>query len=239
MTKLVRILQYPIIWFELPDRIRILRKQGTVGDWVKFAFRSPFVPNQLRAEITAFIEDLSTRRPQAVLEIGTERGGTLLLFTLAAAPDATIISVDMPDGRFGGYPTWKASYFRRFAMPSQQLHLLRANSHALSTLQRVRAILAGRPLDVLFIDGDHSYGGVKADWEMYGPLVAPDGVVAFHDIVKHSPETGSEVHDFWQELKEKFEHREIVFDSAQSWGGVGVIRARLLAPPPSDLSQRG
>jgi len=100
---------------------------------------------------------------------------------------------------------------------------VRANSHAFSTLQRVRAILGDRPLDVLFIDGDHSYGGVRADWEMYGPLVAPDGLVAFHDIVVHPPETGCEVHTLWQELKERFAHWEIVADGGKSMGGIGVI----------------
>jgi len=84
-------------------------------------------------------------------------------------------------------------------------------------------MLADRPLDVLFIDGDHSYGGVKADWEMYGPLVAPDGLIAFHDIVPHRPETECEVYTLWQELKTRFAHREIIANIGQSWGGIGII----------------
>ncbi len=222
-ARLVQTLQYPYIWLALPEIIRDLRERGTVTDWVEFAFHSPFVPIQFRAEIAAFIESVAALRPQAVLEVGTEGGGTLLLLTLAAAPDATVISVDLPVGRFGGYPLWKASYYRRLALPSQQLHLLRANSHALSTLQRIREILADRPLDVLFIDGDHTYGGVRIDWQMYGPLVAPKGFVGFHDIVPHPPETGCEVYAFWQELKAKFAHREIVAKSTQSWGGIGMV----------------
>jgi predicted O-methyltransferase YrrM len=226
MAHLGRALQYPHLWFTLSDRIRNLRERVTVDDWVEFAFHSPFVPDQLRDEIAAFIEQIAARRPQAVLEVGTEMGGTLFLLTLAASPDATIISVDMPVRGFGGYPRWKAAYFRRFALPSQQLHLLRANSHSFATLQGVRALLVNRPLDVLFIDGDHSYGGVRADWEMYGPLVAPGGVVAFHDIVLHPPATGCDVHVFWQELKKEFSHQEIVADSRQSWGGIGMIWVR-------------
>ncbi len=223
MARLKRIYQFPYLWFKLPSRIRKLREQGTVRDWVEFAFGSPFAPIQVRAEISTLLECVAARRPQALLEVGTEGGGTLLLLTLAAAPDAIVISVDLPTGRFGGYPLWEGAYFRRFALPSQQLHLVRANSHAFSTLQQVRTILGDRPIDVLFIDGDHSYGGVRADWEMYGPLVAPDGLVAFHDIVQHPPETGCEVYTFWQELKARLAHREIVADSAQSWGGIGVI----------------
>ncbi len=36
-------------------------------------------------------------------------------------------------------------------------------------------------LDLVFIDGDHSYEGVKADWETYKHLLKPGSVVIFHD----------------------------------------------------------
>ena len=36
-------------------------------------------------------------------------------------------------------------------------------------------------VDLLFIDGDHSYGGVKADWEAYRKLLGSGSVVVFHD----------------------------------------------------------
>lgn len=36
-------------------------------------------------------------------------------------------------------------------------------------------------LDLLFIDGDHSYEGVKADWEAYKHFLKPGSVVVFHD----------------------------------------------------------
>ena len=224
MTRSERFHQLPYLWFALPSRVRSLREHGRARDWVEFAFGSPFAPKQVPAEITTFIEDVADRQPQTVLEIGTEGGGTLLLLTLAAAPDATIISIDLPTGgRFGGYPHWKGAYFRRFALPSQRLHLLQANSHLLSTLQSVRTILANRRLDVLFIDGDHTYGGVKADWEMYGPLAAPSALIAFHDIVQHPPARKCEVHTLWQEIKGAFAHKEIVGDGAHSWAGIGVI----------------
>lgn len=40
-----------------------------------------------------------------------------------------------------------------------------------------------RPIDLLFIDGDHSYEGVKADWNAFAPHVRPFGFVAFHDTL--------------------------------------------------------
>jgi len=39
------------------------------------------------------------------------------------------------------------------------------------------------PIDMLFIDGDHSYAGVKRDWELFSPFVVPFGVVVFHDTL--------------------------------------------------------
>ncbi len=34
---------------------------------------------------------------------------------------------------------------------------------------------------MLFIDGDHSYEGVKADWELFSPFLSKFGVAVFHD----------------------------------------------------------
>ena len=40
-----------------------------------------------------------------------------------------------------------------------------------------------RPIDLIFIDGDHSYEGVKADWDRFTPHVREFGVVVFHDTI--------------------------------------------------------
>lgn len=37
-------------------------------------------------------------------------------------------------------------------------------------------------IDLLFIDGDHSYEGCLADWKAYAPLLSPTALVAFHDV---------------------------------------------------------
>ena len=36
-------------------------------------------------------------------------------------------------------------------------------------------------IDLLFIDGDHSYEGCKADWDLYIGMVKSGGCVVFHD----------------------------------------------------------
>lgn len=40
-----------------------------------------------------------------------------------------------------------------------------------------------RNIDILFIDGDHSYEGAKLDWDLFSPFVKPFGSVVFHDTL--------------------------------------------------------
>lgn len=43
------------------------------------------------------------------------------------------------------------------------------------------------PIDVLFIDGDHSYEGCMDDWNNFSPFVKKGGWVFFHDCDETSP----------------------------------------------------
>lgn len=45
-------------------------------------------------------------------------------------------------------------------------------------LERVAGLL---PVDFLFIDGDHSYEGLKGDWESWSNHITKNGIVALHD----------------------------------------------------------
>lgn len=40
-----------------------------------------------------------------------------------------------------------------------------------------------RRIDMIFIDGDHTYEGVKRDWELFVPHLSAFGVVIFHDTI--------------------------------------------------------
>jgi hypothetical protein len=46
---------------------------------------------------------------------------------------------------------------------------------------RAHASSGAEPPDFMFIDGDHSFEGLRGDWEAWSGLVASDGVVALHD----------------------------------------------------------
>ncbi len=41
----------------------------------------------------------------------------------------------------------------------------------------------GRPIRMLLIDADHSYDGVRSDFELWSPLVVPGGLIVFHDYL--------------------------------------------------------
>lgn len=40
------------------------------------------------------------------------------------------------------------------------------------------------PIELLWIDGDHSYEGAMADFELYAPHVVEGGIIAFHDATQ-------------------------------------------------------
>ncbi len=198
-----------------------------------FATRIPggiINPWQIPAEFLGLLDKVfAGQKIQNFAEIGTLNGGTLFCFCRMAAPDALAISLDLPGGiHGGGWPSWKGPVFQSFVRERQRLHLVRADSHATSTLAQVSSLLSGARLDFLFIDGDHTYDGVKMDFSMYSPLVRPGGFVAFHDIAERrdAPVDGPavQVPQFWSEVREKYESWEFIASPSQGYAGIGVIR---------------
>lgn len=182
-------------------------------------------PLQNPWEIGELMKRVRAKQPRVIVEIGTAKGGTLFLFCQHAADDATIISLDLPFGRNGGgYPKWKEKLYAKFAKPGQTLHLMRANSHLNETRTRIEALLKGRKIDVLMIDADHSYEGVKRDYDLYSPLLADDGFIAMHDVILNHFDPEIEVHRFWDELKATEKTEELVHDYGQGNLGIGIVR---------------
>ena len=189
-------------------------------------------PIQVRSELQALLEMLERTPPRTVLEIGTAFGGTLFLLTRVSSPEAILISVDLPledlrvegPARYGGgnYAPRKRLY-RSFARDQQRVVFLAADSHSPRTLDKIRHELAGRELDFLFLDGDHSADGVRRDFEMYAPLVRDGGIIALHDIVDGPEEDVGGVPEFWRSLRH-LDTTELVEDREQGGYGLGIIR---------------
>lgn len=179
-------------------------------------------PLQIRWEILQLMKILEKVSPKTVLDIGTALGGTLYLWTKITDPYGHLISIDLPEV----YPEWKTLLYYSFSSPHQKIHLLKMNTHKISTLHEVKNVLGNSNVDFLFIDGDHTYEGVKKDFEYYSPLVKK-GIIAFHDIV---PASDSKPHlfsggvpKFWKEICENYSYREIVHDWNQGGYGIGVL----------------
>jgi len=184
-------------------------------------------PCQDREEISEFCRMVQSAQPKVVLEIGPENGGTLFALTRVAGSDGTLISLDLPAKVFGmGHPGWADKMYRLFPAGSQKVHILRGDSHQPPTVEVLKQVLAGREIDLLFIDGDHSYEGVKADFEMYSRYVRKGGMVALHDILPLANNPDVRVSDFWSEVKDRFESVEIVKPRSAGGvlGGIGILR---------------
>lgn len=71
-------------------------------------------------------------------------------------------------------------------------------------------------LDIIHIDGYHSYEASKNDFESWIPKLKEDGVLLMHDVFSQNDDVG--VVDFWNEIKREF--ITIEFEHSQ---GLGII----------------
>lgn len=206
---------------------RIIRRRpaGTVSLAQELAFVKRFsyghiqpAPNQIDSEIIRLMQLVRDLEPSTAMEIGRAGGGSLYLLSRACPSDAMIISLDLGRG-----PRAHARFFSSFARGAQRIRVLTGNSHDPAIVRRVQAALAGRSLDFLFIDGDHSYSGASADFAAYSLMVRPGGKIALHDIVPGAEDGVGGVPELWQQVKADYECDEIVEDWAQGGFGIGVV----------------
>jgi cephalosporin hydroxylase len=183
---------------------------------------------QKEPEFAELVALVSERRPRTVVEIGTQHGGTFYAWCRTADPGATLVSIDLPDGPFGGVDRPDlARALRGFARSRQAVHPLSLDSHDSATRAALESHLADQPIEFLFIDGDHSFEGVSRDFELYAPLVAPGGMIALHDIVEHPDYPVCQVDRLWCRLRDDYRHVEYIVPGHERgwgpWAGIGVL----------------
>lgn len=104
-------------------------------------------------------------QPRCLLEIGRYEGGSTMLISVAKSKEAKFISLDIED---------------------------RCNETIKKTLDKNTSLIMGDSkkfippckLDFIFIDGDHGFNGVKADFEHYFPYLNNGADILFHDAVR-------------------------------------------------------
>lgn len=193
---------------------------------------------QNESEIVRFVDAAKNLQPSAVCEIGVQDGGTNFILSHGLPSVNTMIALDL-------HVCLKCQlrYFRR---PGLQLALIDGSSQSARARRRVAHALASRPLDVLFIDGDHSFSGALRDFQWYRHFVRDGGLIAFHDIVPDSftrhgirteASTGG-VPLLWSVLSPLYRCEEFIDDPNQDGRGIGVLYYDRGVMLPDDVEQR-
>ena len=165
---------------------------------------------QLKEEWDWLIDNaIGDKRDLNILEIGCYDGGSSHYLSNFAA---TMITIDNND----------PCRFKPDELPCSDYTYISGDSHD----PKMNRYFGSQVWDFVFIDGDHSYEGVKADFYNVLPYLKKGTPVAFHDIVM-SPfhhTHGCYVGEFWRDLKKEFkatEFSEIVTN--KEWAGIGIV----------------
>jgi cephalosporin hydroxylase len=160
------------------------------------------------------IEYFGTLMPMSFLEIGVLKGGNFVLTGELLGPN---FAVGIDNGSYRLQGEYNAIQATAALSPSFSYEIFLADSHKPETKEKITAVCSS--YDLIYIDGDHSYEGVKQDFEMYGGLIRCGGLIVFHDIANQT--TG--VPKFWAEIKANHKHLEFIHQKKGTIVGIGVI----------------
>ena len=190
----------------------------------KFAKLTTLIPShQRKNEFCSFIDFLNRHKISVIVEIGTADSGTHLLLSELVYSQKTMIAIDLEIRNRKSLSAINSNNDNRLS--------IEGSSHSGGTHSKLLSLLKNKKIDLLFIDGDHSYEGVKKDFELYKSSVSKNGIIAFHDIVPDSfSRTGiktssyvGEVPKFWNEIKQNYKSREFIDSDDQDGCGIGII----------------
>lgn len=159
-------------------------------------------------------------QPKIIVELGTHKGNSL--FSMAQAIKDGKLKTELH-----GVDTWKgdsqAGYYgeevyEEFLRISQKYYKdVQVVPHKMLFDEAVKKF-KDNSIDILYIDGLHTYEAVKHDFETWQPKVKKEkGVIMFHDVCETQGDFG--VYKLWNELKKKYKHT-ITFEH---YHGLGVI----------------
>ena len=157
--------------FELDERLLWLKPaSGAMKPYVFFLY-----------------EMIYDSKPDSVLEIGVQYGVSTktMLLALDAIKKGKLTSIDIKN---------RVPEFEDYKDVTSRWKFVKGDSSLDETFDKVKD---DGPFDILFIDGLHTYEGVKRDYELYEPLVKPGGLIIIHDVLNYR--VG--VKEFWPEIK--------------------------------------
>ena len=142
-------------------------------------WRRPHV--MLTAHDIAMLEKWGCDR-RSLVEIGLFEGGSAVVLRRVIHPAAILTLIDpfVPDSVSGMRGSYWISRVVVNRTPGGRVEFIRDFSfNAVKNWSR--------PLDFVFIDGDHSEEGCRQDFVDWEPHVSPGGVILFHDSRKGQP----------------------------------------------------
>lgn len=118
-----------------------------------------------------------------VVEIGVYEGSSALVLVRALGPGATLHLIDPfghhPGALRAGWGATEGATKRVVARAAGAADAPRVEWHV--QLSEDAARHWTQPVDLVFVDGDHTEAGCALDWELWHPHVKPGGHVVFHD----------------------------------------------------------
>ena len=135
------------------------------------------------------------------VEIGCYAGGSACL--MLQRTKTNVISIDL------GEPISEEIVLnntKNHNIHKNNFNYIKGNSQVLETKERLKSIMSeykSQEIDILFIDGDHSFIGVHNDFNLYEDLVSIGGYIVFDDYhdPEHSPDVNGAVNNIVSNLK--------------------------------------
>ena len=142
-------------------------------------------------------------RPATVVELGAYNGLSFFTFCqsmLENEIDGMAYAVDTWEGdsHTGAYDTSIIDDFRAHAREHYRGFTYLMQMYFNDALQHFDA----DSIDLLHIDGLHTYEAVKEDFENWYPKVSPGGIILFHDVEARIADYGA--WKFWNELEPQY-----------------------------------
>lgn len=111
-------------------------------------------------------------------EIGVWEGGTTRKLRAVMSPEGALFAIDpFPRGRLGVSYQHLIAHGEVNRVTNGRVFWIRSTGVAAARSPAV----ASEPFDFIFIDADHTYEGLRADWEAWSPLAS--NIVALHDAI--------------------------------------------------------
>jgi len=163
-----------------------------------YSITENFGIQQVKPEIHKFIDILSKQKKlKNCLEIGLGfYGSTHFLWRALFDKSITIENQKDRVFKFGENMN---TFHGKFVLNDKKSSFIFGSSHDPSSVEKLQKILNGKKLDLLFIDGDHTYKSVLCDWMLYKNFVAKGGIIAFDDCESNCYDYG--VKKFLKKIK--------------------------------------